>query len=76
MTILLHGFTCPVCGGFTSSEKGWHPQCRLCGYTEPIHCGVCRSEAVTAVCPEHGPRCAEHVLTHSFCKQLVARGSS
>lgn len=70
MTIL-HGFICPKCQTFTSSEKGWRPLCRSCGYREPIHCGVCRSENVTAVCPEHGARCTEHVETHSFCNKLV-----
>lgn len=71
MSYVLHGFLCPKCQGFTSSARGWRPECRLCGYREPAHCAVCRSEQVAAVCPEHGARCAEHVGTHSFCKKLV-----
>ena len=68
--IIFHGFICPKCQARTSSENGWKPECHACGYREPTHCCVCRSEAIVALCPEHGPRCAVHVETHSFCKKL------
>jgi hypothetical protein len=71
MTIILHGFTCPKCRVETSSEKGWRPECCACGYREPLHCAVCRSEAVAALCPEHGPRCHEHIATHAYCDKLA-----
>src|SRR5271155_3838033 len=71
MSLILHGYLCPQCRVLTGSEKGWRPSCRSCGYTEPTHCGVCRSEAVVALCDEHGPRCEKHVETHAFCKKLV-----
>jgi hypothetical protein len=33
------------------------------------NCGVCGRKG-THICPEHGERCNEHVLTHAFCPQL------
>lgn len=35
----------------------------------PMHCHVCAAEgSIAFVCPEHGPRCWDHVDSHAFCK--------
>jgi hypothetical protein len=71
MSPVLPGFTCPKCQVFTGSEQGWRPTCRACSYSEPPHCAVCRSEDVAAICPEHGPRCYEHIETHGYCDKML-----
>ena len=67
---VLHGFTCPKCSTL-SARAAWRPECDACGYCEPPHCCVCRSEQVVALCPEHGYRCTDHAKTHAFCKKLI-----
>jgi hypothetical protein len=71
MSLILPGFTCPKCQHFTGFGKSLRTDCRACGYREPPHCAVCRSEDIVALCDEHGPRCAEHAETHVYCEKLT-----